>query len=229
MELPTSPHTAIVTGATGCGKTYFIMDLLANGYYKDFYDAVVVLCPTFHNNDTYQKHIDLFTRFPTDNEETHFYFFDFPKHGLYSFDPKHYGKKEISLPEALKFYSDIFNKDCDKSNVLFIVDDFAGDVELSRKKTYLTTMAISGRHCNQSMWVLTQKYNMLCKDVRSQAKWVCSFYTQDRKSFEEMLDQHNIGMSKDIKEKVKIHCLKGGSIILNCCIGNLSYALLDNW
>ena len=40
-------HTAMITRATGCGKTYYVMKLLTEGVYRDYFDVVLIICPTF--------------------------------------------------------------------------------------------------------------------------------------------------------------------------------------
>jgi hypothetical protein len=42
------PHSAIICGQTGCGKTVFILDLLEGPYRH-----IVILCPTVRYNETY--------------------------------------------------------------------------------------------------------------------------------------------------------------------------------
>ena len=46
----------------------------------------------------------------------------------------------------------------------------ASNTSIVTKRTALSTLAISGRHTKRSIWVLTQKYNSIGKDVREQAK-----------------------------------------------------------
>ena len=45
-------------------------------------------------------------------------------------------------------------------------------------------LAFSGRPAEQSVWVLTQKYNSVPEDLREQTRWVCLFHCKDRDSFE---------------------------------------------
>ena len=72
---PMFPRTAIINEATGCGKTHFVMDLLQFGPYQDFFDIVIVLCPTFLDNDTYiSRYKDTFEAKKIDNNHTHFYY-----------------------------------------------------------------------------------------------------------------------------------------------------------
>ena len=46
----------------------------------------------------------------------------------------------------------------------------------------LSELAFSGRHAEQSVWVISQRYISVLKDLREQSKWVCMFYTKDRDS-----------------------------------------------
>ena len=161
-EFPKFPHTAIITGSTGCGKTYYVMNLLLKEY-LNYFEIVMVICPTFLDNDTYIEYRYLFNREKKDDHETHFYFWE---------------EKEPSLEKCIEGFSRMFNG----FSILFIVDDMASNSSIVRKRTPLSTLAISGRHTKRSLWVLTQKYNSIGKDVREQAKWVCSFYCKDKRS-----------------------------------------------
>ena len=52
--LPKYPHSAIVCGQTGCGKTEFVLDLLESEY-AGVFDNIVILCPTIHWNKAYKN------------------------------------------------------------------------------------------------------------------------------------------------------------------------------
>ena len=54
LPLPTDPHSAIICGQTGCGKTVFALDLL-EGPYRGVFRHIVVMCPTAPHNKTYQE------------------------------------------------------------------------------------------------------------------------------------------------------------------------------
>ena len=43
---------------------------------------------------------------------------------------------------------------------------------LTKWKDMLSELAFSGRHANQSVWVLSQRYSSILKDLREQTKWV---------------------------------------------------------
>ena len=49
---PKHAHSAIICGATGCGKSEFVLDLLETEY-KGFFEYVIVICPTWMHNKAY--------------------------------------------------------------------------------------------------------------------------------------------------------------------------------
>ena len=58
---------------------------------------------------------------------------------------------------------------------LFIIKDCSAKGEMNKTRDALSELAFSSRHRNHSLWVLTQKYNSVSKDVREQIKWLCLF------------------------------------------------------
>ena len=57
---------------------------------------------------------------------------------------------------------------------MFIIDDCSAKGEINKKRDALSELAFSGRHRNHSLWVLTQKYNSVSKDVKSRLNgYVC--------------------------------------------------------
>ena len=75
---------------------------------------------------------------------------------------------------------------------LYVIDDMAASKQLTKKKDMLSELAFSGRHAKQSVWVLTQKYNSVLKDLREQTRWVALFHCKDRDSFEECLRENDV-------------------------------------
>ena len=45
---------------------------------------------------------------------------------------------------------------------------------------------------DQSVWVLTQKYNSVLKDLREQTRWVALFHRKDRDAFEDNFREHDV-------------------------------------
>ena len=110
---------------------------------------------------------------------------------------------------------------------LFIIVDCSAEGEINKKRDGLSELAFSGRHRNHSLWVLTQKYNSVSKDVREQIKWLCLFFTKDRDSFEDCLRENNVIPNKNERNRLK-KCLQVrlySKLILKCCQSTGYYLL----
>ena len=46
----------LLSGIANCGKTHYVLDLLEK-HYKNKFDYIVIYCPTFLVNNTYNKKI----------------------------------------------------------------------------------------------------------------------------------------------------------------------------
>ena len=53
---------------------------------------------------------------------------------------------------------------------LFLIDDIIADESLDKKRQPLLELAISGRHRRHSLWLLTQSYTAIPKNLRRQKK-----------------------------------------------------------
>ena len=49
---------------------------------------------------------------------------------------------------------------------LFVIDDCSAEGEINKNRDALSELAFSGQHRNHSLWVLTQKYNFVSREVR---------------------------------------------------------------
>ena len=85
---------------------------------------------------------------------------------------------------------------------LFIIDDCSASQAMTKKRDTLLELAFSGRHAQQSVWVLSQRYNSVLKDLREQTQWVALFHCKDRDSFEECLRENDVIASRE--ERVDI-------------------------
>ena len=45
IEFPKYPHSAVVCGQTGCGKSVFVLNLLEKEY-QGVFENLVIFCPT---------------------------------------------------------------------------------------------------------------------------------------------------------------------------------------
>ena len=190
---PKRAHSAIICGATGCGKTEFVLDLLETEY-KGFFEYVIVICPTWMHNKAYLNRRWIFT----DSEQ------------VFLVDPLNwYPNSKDPMNDSIKLFFEVFGKMNKEDHVLFLIDDCSADKCMTKKKQMLSELAFSGRHLNCSVWVLTQKYNAVLTDLREQTKWTVLFFTKDRDSFDETLRENDVIPSlekkKEIRKKLATH------------------------
>ena len=184
IEFPKYPHSAVITGQTGCGKTFFVLDLLEKEY-QGVFENIVILCPTVEWNKAYKTRSwigDVHS--PKDKS-------------IIIVNPVMRDGTE-RLQELLHYFFDKFAG----RPTLYIIDDCSATKELTKKKDMLSQLAFSGRHAEQSVWVISQRYISVLKDLREQAKWVCMFYTKDRDSFEYCLRENDV-VPLEEKQKIK--------------------------
>ena len=176
MNLPKFPHSAVFVGVTACVKTEFLLRLLET-IYKNHFEFIVILCPTILDNETYLSKKWIF-----DNKKV-FIVCDV----------------EGKINEWIRLFKGALKG----HQTLFIIDDCSAEGEINKKRDALSELAFSGRHRNHSLWVLTQKYNSVSKDVREQIKWLCLFFTKDRDSFEDCLRENDVIPNKSERDRLK--------------------------
>ena len=119
--------------------------------------------------------------------------------------------------EKLNEWIRLFKSALKGHQTLFIIDD-CSEREINKKRDALSELAFSGHHRNHCLWVLTQKYNSVSKDVREQIKWLCLFFTKDRDSFEDCLRENDVIPDKNKRDRLK-KCLQDrpySKLILKC-------------
>ena len=173
--LPTEPHAAVICGQMGCGKTVFVLDLL-EGPYRGVFRHIVILCPTVQHNKTYKDRPWIWA----DPE-------------VYVIDP---GER---LHDCLRAFFQVFQGE----PTLYIIDDCSATKALTKKKDMLSELAFSGRHAGASVWVLTQKFNAVGKDLREQTKWVALFHCKDRDSYEDCLRENDVISTREERAAVR--------------------------
>ena len=191
MNLPKFPHSAMFVGVKACGKTEFLLKLLET-VYKNHFEFIVILCPTILDNKTYISRKWIF------DDKNVFIVCDV----------------EGKLNEWIRLFKGVLKG----HQTLFIIDDCSAEGETNKKRDALSELAFSGHHRNHSLWVLTQKYNSVSKDVREQIKWLCLFFTEDRDSFEDCLRENNVIPDKNERNRLK-KCLQDrpySKLILKC-------------
>ena len=173
------PHTAIFSGPTSCGKTQQVLDLIETEYNQHF-ENVIILCPTLRWNKTYLERGYIWK----DDD-------------VYPIEPKG------NLFELIEKLSLRFSGE----ETLFVVDDVIADETLDKRRNPLLELAISGRHRKQSLWILTQSYTALPKNLRRQKKQLFAWYPSEKSDLKTIDEETNLMNSDDllkIKERLKI-------------------------
>ena len=132
------PHTTIFTGPTSCGKSLFVLDLIEKDCSKHF-DYIIIICPTLQWNKTYHSRDWI-------KNDDKFWLIE-PKNKLYQLIEK--------LSESLA-----------RSETLFIIDDTIADESLDKRGQSLLKLAISGRDRDHYLWLFTQSYSAIPKNLR---------------------------------------------------------------
>ena len=128
-------------GCTNAGKTEYL-HRIPETEYKNHFEFIVILCPTILDDKTY-----LSGRWILDDKNV-FIVCD----------------GEGKLKKWIRSFKDTLKG----RQTLYIIDDCLAEGEINKKRDALSELAFSGRHRNHSLWVLTQKYNSISKDVREQ-------------------------------------------------------------
>ena len=178
MSYVKNPHTAIYSGPTGSGKTELVLNIVENEY-KNHFENIVILCPTLRWNETYKERKFLWS-----------------DPNVYLIEPKD------KLFEWLAKLSRIFAGE----DTLFIVDDIISDESIDKRRQPLLELAISGRHRKHSLWLLTQSYTAIPKNLRRQKKLLFVFYPNEKSDLKIIDDETNLipdGELGIIKEQLK--------------------------
>ena len=178
IDVVYDPCTAIFTGQTGCGKSQLVLRLLQDEY-KNHFDYIIFLCSTISKNETYKQCKALWE----DDD-------------IFLIEPAD------DLLLLIKRYSKLLSG----QNTLFIIDDMIADEALNKRRTELLKLTTSGRHDKHSVWLLTQVYNAISKNIRRQCKMVFTWYPKDRSDLRIIDEETNIVKKEewsDIKEKLK--------------------------
>ena len=158
------PHTTIFTGPTRCGKTHLVLDLIEKECNKHF-DYIIIICPTLRWNKTY----DVRDWIKNDDKV----WLIVPKDKLYQWSEK--------LLQLLA-----------NSETPFIIDDIIADESLNKRRQSLLELAISGRYREHYLWLLTQSYSGIPKNLRRQAKSIFVWYPKERADLKMIHDESNV-------------------------------------
>ena len=92
---------------------------------------------------------------------------------------------------------------------LFIIDDIIANKNLDKRRQPLLELSISGRHWGHYLWLLTQSYLAIPKNMRKQAKAIFIWYLKERAIHDEndVLTDDELVVTRDFFKKSKYACL----------------------
>ena len=73
--------------------------------------------------------------------------------------------------------------------VLFIIDDIIASKSIDKRRQPLLELSISGSHWGHYLWLLTQSYSVIPKDLRRQAKAIFVWYPNKRADIKAIHDE----------------------------------------
>ena len=173
------PHTALFIAPTGVGKTHLALNLLENEY-RDHFDFIVIICPTLAPNEAYKSR------------------------GWVQTDP------EVILEEPgnqLYYLIKKYSKPLAGSKTLFLINDIIADEPLDKCCQLLLELAISDGHRGHSLWLLTQSYTAIPKNIRRQAKMLYVWHPKNRTDLNTIHEENDIIEMQEelpsVKKKLK--------------------------
>ena len=170
------PHTALFIAPTGVGKTHLPSDLLESEY-KNHFDFIIIICPM--HNETYRSRKWVWT------------------------DP------EVILIEPgnqLYYWIERIGKLLTGCKTLFLIDDIIADENLDKRHQLLLELAILGRNKGHSLWLLTQSYTAIPKNIRRQVKMLYIWYPKNRTDLNTIHEENDVIEMEElanVKEKLK--------------------------
>ena len=158
------PHTALYIAPTRVGKMQLAMSLLESEY-RNHFDFIVIISPTLAHNETYKSR------------------------GWVWNDPD---VIPIEPGNQLYYLIEKISKLLAGSKTLFLIDDIIADEALDKWHQLLLELAISGRHRDHSLWLLTQSYTAIPNNIRRQAKMLHVWYPKNRTDLNIIHDENDI-------------------------------------
>ena len=131
---------------TGVGKMHLALNLLESEY-RNHFDFIIIICPMLAHNETYRSR------------------------GWVWNDPE---AILIQPGNSLYYWIEKISKLLAGLKTLFLIDDIIENLDKQREP--LLELAISSRHKSHSLWLLTQSYTAILKNIRRQAKMLYVWY-----------------------------------------------------
>ena len=174
-------HTALFVAPTGVGKTHLALNLLESEY-RNHFDFIIIICPTLAHNKTYKGQGWVWT------------------------DPE---VIPIEPGNQLYYLIEKISNLLAGSKTLFLIDDIIADEALDKRHQPLLELAISGRHRQHSLWLLTQSHTAVPNNIRRQAKMIYIWYPKNRTDLNVIHEENNVIEMQEELARVKAQLKRG--------------------
>ena len=179
MDPDQIPFNALFVGPTNSGKTKYLVDQLSSGPFRGKFDYIVLVCPTYVHNKTYNGFADnddrVFVVTPAQDE----------------------------VDTLLRALSLLF----EGTNTLLIIDDCAASKDLKGRSNQLVNLAFSARHIGISVWVVTQQFTSIAKPYRENIAVIVLFYTPSAKDMKAIFESY-AGELSSVEKQELLNSLK---------------------
>ena len=138
------------------------------------FDYIVLFCPTFIKNTTYNNFVD---------KDPYIFVIVCQQHEIESW---------------LKLASYFF----EKTNTLFVLDDCAASKDVKGRTSQLVKLGFSARHDGISAWVLTQQITSIAKPFRENVAAIVLFYTPSGKTTKAIFEDYAGEITHDEYKKL---------------------------
>ena len=92
------------------------------------------------------------------------------------------------------------------SKTIFLINDIIADEALNKRRQPLLELAISVRHRQHSLWLLTQSYTAVPNNIRRQAKMLYVWYPKNRTDLNTIHEENDVIVREElvnVKEALK--------------------------
>jgi len=168
MDPGNTPFNALIVGPTNSGKTRFLVNQLC-GPFRDRFDYIVLICPTFAYNKTLYRFAERDPRLFVIICEQH----------------------EVVL--WLKLASWVF----EGANTHIVLHDCAASRDVKGRTSKLVKLGFSARHTKISVWVLTQPLPSIAKPFRENVVALVLFYTPSAKTTKAIFEDYAEELSQE--------------------------------
>ena len=176
MDPKKLPFNALIIGQTNLGKMQYLVNQL-RGPFRGKFDYIVLFCPTFVKNATYNRFVDKDSRIFV----------------------------VVCLQHEIEGWLKLASYFFEKTNTLFVLDDCAASKDVKGRTSQLVNLGFSARHDGISVWVLTQQITSIAKPFRENVAAIVLFYTRSGKTTKAIFEDYAGEITHMMSTKSLLH------------------------